>query len=302
MDRTLTRRGFLALTAAAGLTGLRGLAAERPWGVQLYTVRDLMRARSRETLAEIAQIGYREVEVLSAGLERVLPMLRGLGLTAPAGHFEAPLITGNWAVWKPLLGDPEPGYDWQAAVERADRHRLRYMVVAYLLPAERGDLDFYRRFADQMNEAGEVCRSAGILLCYHNHAFEFEPMEGTTPMEVLMDRFDPSLVGLELDVFWASVAGHDPAGFLKKHSGRVPLLHLKDRAPGVSQAYTESVPRTAFREVGSGTLDIIGILKAADDAGVRHFIVEQDHSPGNPLDSLRKSYTYLAGLAAGTRG
>jgi sugar phosphate isomerase/epimerase len=301
MDKALTRRGFIALTGIAGLAGLRGLAAARRWGVQLYTVRDLMRTRPRETLAEIARIGYQEVEVLSRSLEQIAPILRDLGLSAPAGHFEAPLVTGNWGIWKPLLGDPEPGYDWEAAVEQARRHRLHYMVIAYLLPGERGDLDFYRRFADQMNGAGETCRAAGIHLCYHNHAFEFEPMEGTTPMEVLMDRFDPELVGLELDVFWVSVAGHDPSGFLRKHSGRVPLIHLKDRAPGVSQVHTESVPRTAFREVGSGTLDIIGILKSADDAGVRHFIVEQDHCPGNPLDSLRRSYGYLAGLGEGRR-
>ena len=100
-----------------------------------------------------------------------------------------------------------------------------------------------------------------------------------------------------MDAFWVSVAGHDPVAMLQKLSGRVPLLHCKDKASGTEVMYKETVPRTAFKEVGSGSLDFRAILKAADAAGVEHYFVEQDHTPGDPIASLRKSYEYLQSIA-----
>ena len=77
--------------------------------------------------------------------------------------------------------------------------------------SERGGLDKFRVLADKLNRAGEKCRAVGLGFCYHNHAFEFEPMEGTTGFQVMMDRLDKNLCGFEMDCFWVSVAGHDPA-------------------------------------------------------------------------------------------
>nr|MBA3441788.1 sugar phosphate isomerase/epimerase [Pyrinomonadaceae bacterium] len=188
-------------------------------------------------------------------------------------------------------------YTLSQAIADAQKHGIEYMVVAYLFPQERGGPDFYRQFADQMNRAGEQCRQAGIKLCYHNHAFEFEAMEGTTPLDILMERFDKRFVDLELDVFWVAVAGSDPVQLIKKYSGRVPLLHLKDKAKGTERQTQESkVPRTAFAEVGNGELDFPAILRAASQAGAKHYFVEQDQTPGDPLSSLRQSYSYLKGL------
>ena len=99
----------------------------------------------------------------------------------------------------------------------------------------------------KLNQPGEICRSAGLGFCYHNHAFEFEPISGTTPFQVLMDNTDKKLVGLEMDVFWVSVGGHNPVELLHKLSGRVPLLHLKDKAEGTPVMYKESVPRSIQR-------------------------------------------------------
>jgi sugar phosphate isomerase/epimerase len=85
-------------------------------------------------------------------------------------------------------------------------------------------------------------------------------------------------------------------GLLKSLDGRVPLLHLKDRDPRVSGEMEETkVPHSAFVEAGSGALDIPGILGAAAASGVRHVFVEQDYTPGNPLDSLRQSFQYISG-------
>ena len=121
-------------------------------------------------------------------------------------------------------------------------------------------------------------------------------MEGTTGFQVLVDNTDKKLVGLELDVFWVSVAGHDPVEILQKLTGRVPLVHLKDKASGTAVMYKESVPRTAFQEVGHGVLDWPKVLRAAEAAEVEHYFVEQDQTPGDPLESLRQSFGYLSKL------
>jgi sugar phosphate isomerase/epimerase len=121
-------------------------------------------------------------------------------------------------------------------------------------------------------------------------------MEGTSGFQVMMDRLDPKLCGFELDCFWVSVAGNDPAALLTKLSGRVPLVHLKDKLAGTPVLYKESVDRGAFKEVGNGTLDWKAILKAAAAAKVEHYFVEQDQTPGDPVESLRQSFANLQKL------
>ena len=130
-------------------------------------------------------------------------------------------------------------------------------------------------------------------LAYHNHAYEFGGQPGKRPIDIFFERLDPSLVSMELDVFWLSIAGQDPVEALKKWKGRVALLHLKDKAKDAPHQFAENMPAGAFQEVGSGVINFPAILKAAPSAGVKHYIVEQDQTPGDPLDSLRKSFDYL---------
>lgn len=303
------RRKFLQLAALSTTelltihrTFAKGSQAVRNIGVQLYTLREVLPKKPAETLQALAAIGYKEVEVIRPDLSQIGPLSKRAGLKAVSLHIEAPLVTGKWDAWSNAVPSTPPpmlssGYDLSRAIDDARKHGIEYMVVAYLFPQERGGLDFYRQFADQMNRAGEQCRKAGLKLCYHNHAFEFEQMEGTTPLDVLMERFDKRFVDLELDVFWVSIAGSDPAQLIKKYSGRVPLLHLKDKAKGAAQQTQEAkVPRTAFTEVGNGELDFPAILRAASDAGTKHYFVEQDQTPGDPLRSLEQSFSYLKKL------
>ncbi len=163
-------------------------------------------------------------------------------------------------------------------------------------PQERGGADRFQALADTLNRAGAECRKAGLQLCYHNHAFDFQPMGNTTPIEILLNGTSKDTLALEMDMFWVSVAGHDPVEMLKKYAGRVPLMHIKDKARGVPQQYSESVPPTAFQEAGHGILNIPAILRAASDSGVKHYFVEQDRTPGDPIASLRASYEYLSKL------
>ena len=270
------------LLGGAGLASA-GAGFKKPIGVQLYTVREILPKDPAQTLKAIEKIGYTEVEVLGEGFPSIEALLKKDKLTAVSGHFGGDMIL-------------KPDWDaWKKAVDVAHRGGLKYMVMPYVPVSDRGGLDFFRSFADKLNQAGAITRHAGIKMAYHNHCFEFKPTEGKVPLDVLMERLDPKLVGLEMDVFWVSVGGHDPVERLKKYTGRVPLVHLKDKAKGTPVQYNENVPGQDFMAVGSGTLDFPAILKAAEAAGVQHYFVEQDHTPGNPLDSLRKSFEYLRG-------
>ncbi|HRR55803.1 MAG TPA: sugar phosphate isomerase/epimerase [Acidobacteriota bacterium] len=291
------RRTFLK-TSALGVASVRYTFAQgRAWGVQLYTVRGVLRRDPAGVLRAIADMGYREVELVRSGMSQVVPHLKTLPLNATSGHYEAELVMGDWRANQEQLKDPYYPKDWEAAVDQAASVGLRYMVVSSYRASREAGIDGYKKFAEQMNLASPVCLKAGIRLGYHNHAFEFGPVGGTRPIDVLVKELAPE-VGLELDVFWASVAGEDPTTLIRSWGPRVRILHLKDRAPGVSQTVNErEVPGDAFREVGRGMLDFKGILDTAKAVGVEHYFVEQDQCPGNPLDSLRESIRYLQQFA-----
>lgn len=255
---------------------------DRPLGVQLYTVRGTFPKDPEGVIKDIAKIGYKEAEVLQADLDRVMPLLKANGMNAPSGHFDGNIILGK-----------RNDMTWNAAIGEAKKHGIHFMVMPYIAPSERGNLDFYRSLADKMNKAGGACKAAGLQFCYHNHAFEFQGNPGERPWDVLIERWDPKLVQLEVDVFWVGVSGQTPSEFLRKYASRVPLVHLKDEAFGTPVQFNETVPKHAFREVGTGTLDFRLILRACEAIGVRHYIVEQDQTPGNPVDSLRVSYNNI---------
>jgi sugar phosphate isomerase/epimerase len=294
----ISRRSFFQRVAAvpAGFStpALRGETDyTRHLGVQLYTLRDVLPKDPDTTLREVARIGYREVEVLGDNLRQISPILKKYNLAAVSGHFDAGLITGRWR-------DPKPASlpdNWNAAADLAKASGLSYMVVPWIDQEDRTD-EAFRAIVDKLNPAGEVCRARGMKLCYHNHAFDFAPRNSGRLIDLLLRRTDPAFVALELDVFWASVAGFDPVQVLKQFKGRVPLIHLKDKAKDTPKKYDEEIPAASFKEVGAGILDIRGILHAATAAGVRHILVEQDKTPGDPIACIRRSYEYVRNLKA----
>lgn len=298
----VTRRELLQTAVLAGAGSLmagRAHAAPKALGVQLYTVREQITADPGPTLEAIAGIGYREVEVLRGTLDTVAPLARRVGLSPVSIHVETPIVTGKWEAWSFIRGAVPEGYGLTEALHDAKAHGAQYFVLPYLMPTEREHTAaFYTGLAETMNRAGRQAADAGLQFCYHNHGFEFEPLpDGRLPLDVLMSATDPALVKLELDVFWVGITGNDPVAMIGKYGSRIALMHLKDKSAGAPTATQEmQVPPTAFSEVGSGSLDFPSILKAGAAAGVAHYFVEQDHTPGNPIDSLRKSYEYLRGL------
>jgi sugar phosphate isomerase/epimerase len=273
-----TRRSFVAQSAAllaASKLALADKLRKNNLGVQLYTVRGIIGADPAKVLQQIREIGYAEIEATADTLKNAWSAIQNSGLKAVSVHL-------NTNPTDQELSD-------------AKSKGFEYAVVPYIPPAMRGGVDVMKKLAAKLQDAGKRAKAQGLQLCYHSHAFEYEPMDGTTPLQILMGETQPDLVKLELDIFWAAVAGHDPADLLKTYSGRVPLLHLKDKEKGVPAApqYNENVPKDAFKEIGNGSIDIPAVLKAANAAGVKHYFVEQDQTP-DPIASLRQSYAYLS--------
>jgi sugar phosphate isomerase/epimerase len=277
-------RSAAVLPAAKILLGRDALTAAN-LGVQLYTVRSIIGANPAGVLKAIQNIGYSEAEVTYGNLNQIWAALKETKLKPVSIHLDTDLFFEGGAKLDAAIGDvKEKGFE--------------FVVLPYIPPAQRGGIETFKKLAETLNKSGEKAKAAGLTLCYHNHAFEFEPMQGTTGLDLLMKETHKDLVSLEMDVFWVSVAGHDPVALLKKYANRVALLHLKDKQSGTPVQYNEKVPKTTFQEVGNGTLDFPAILEAAKKSAVKNYFVEQDQTPGDPIESLRASYKYLSGRFA----
>jgi len=279
----ISRRSFLQTTGtAATLAGVARGKTLPAVGVQLYTLRSVLPGNPVDTLRAIDAIGYREIEGTQGLFEKTMPALEGTKLRPVSIHIDSKIVT------------QDSGDGLSRALDSFKKAGFRFVVFPYLPPAERGGLDVIKRLAVTLNGAAERCRAAGMRFCYHNHAFEFEPMGGTTPLQTLMENTDPKLVALEMDLFWVSVAGQDPVEMLARYTGRVPLVHIKDKAQGTPNRFNEGVDKAAFKEVGAGVFDWPKILRAAEAAKVEHYFVEQDQTPGDPIASLRQSYAFVS--------
>ena len=286
-----TRRSFIKTTsiASAALLIKPNLNFNHSYiGLQLYTVRDAMQKDAAATLAKVAKIGYTSVEGATyTGSQKFYGMdpksfaalLKQNGLIMPSSHYRLGEDQEN--------GKDVPGtmlHDWSRAVDDAKAVGVKYMVCAWLSPAERGNIDHYKLLAEHLNKAGETCKKAGIQLCYHNHDFEFIKDNDQLPYEVLLKNTDKDLLKFEVDLYWITKAGHDPVELFSAHPDRFPLWHVKDM---------DKTEKHAFTEVGNGTIDFKRIFKDADKAGLKYFFVEQDMTPGDPFDSITKSITYI---------
>ena len=282
----VTRRHLLASTALAA-AGIAQAKTLKTFGAQLYTLRSIIDDKPLEVLQGLEALGYTEAEVIRGNMAKIWDALKQTKLKPVSLHVDTGYFMKDIDKLNPTLDD-------------AKAKGFSYVVCPYIAPADRGGVEVIKKLADTLNKAGQRAKAAGMMLCYHNHAFEFEAVPdgkggSQTLLDVLMANTDKSLVGLEFDIMWSQVGGVPPTDILNKYKGRVHLLHLKNVVKMPTQ-YNERVPKEAFKEVGAGVIDIPAVLKAASTAGVKHYFVEQDQTPGNPLDSLKISAEYLKKL------
>ena len=208
--------------------------------MQLYTVRDALKADFDGTLQKVAAIGYKEVEFagyMGRTPAEVKASLKQAGLTAPAEHVDLEVLEKNWG----------------ATVEAAHTVGHEYLIVAWIDAARRSSIEDYKRIAGIFNGLGRQANAAGLRFGYHNHAYEMAPLEGQVPYDVLLQHTDPDLVCFEMDLYWTTDGGKDPLAYFAKYPGRFPLVHVKDRTAGGQMV-----------DVGAGSDRLGGDLRAPE--------------------------------------
>lgn len=241
---------------------------QKPLGIQLYTLREEMAESVSGTLSRLAQIGYKEAEFagyFDHDAKQMRRLLDEYGLTAPSSHVSLQV----------LQSEPEQSIEFAVAMGH------RYLVVPSLPEEQRQSIDQYRRTAETFNLLGEQCKAAGLQFAYHNHAFEFDVIDGQVPYDVLLDETDPELVGMEMDIYWVRKGGQSPLRYLSEWSGRFPLCHIKDMSSDGSMV-----------DVGDGEIDFPALFKFRDKGELVHGFVEHDR-PENAVRSAERSFEFL---------
>lgn len=244
-------------------------------GLALFTVRRDAERDFDATLAEVAAIGYRELDmyIYASGREATdtRAAMDRAGLVCPSARVTtASLYRG-----------------WDRFLDAAATLGARYITLANVPPDERRGIRDWQELAEVFNRAGDAASRAGLTLCYHHHDFDFAPLEGKVPYDLVLAETDPRLLGLQMDVYWFTRGGRDPVAELRRLRDRVASLHLKDM---------DGTPARGITTVGRGSIDFARVLRAATDVGVRHFFTEEDNPPPPALAAARAAYEYLRQL------
>ncbi|BBH21752.1 sugar phosphate isomerase [Paenibacillus baekrokdamisoli] len=245
-------------------------------GLQLYTVRDDTAKDFTGTLRQVAEMGYEGVEFAGYGdatAEEMRDLLNELGLEAFGSHVSLQRLEENL--------DEEIAYLKTVGA--------RYVVCPYLTGEQlAGGEAFWLELFNKFNGIGQRLREEGLVLAYHNHAFEFErKINGEFVFDAMYNAVDSELLKVEIDLGWVQYAGQDPLAYIAKYAGRLPLLHLKDFRQGKPGEDIDTV------ELGQGDLALNDLIGAAEKAQVEWLIVEQDRCANPPLASVRTSIEWL---------
>jgi sugar phosphate isomerase/epimerase len=279
-----TRREFLTLTlagcASLAIAGKLGAAVRQPVGLQLYTLRDMAESDLPKTLQHIRAAGYDEIELYWSVYKHPAPELKRIisdhGLTAPSGHFDYDGI------------ETKLDYAKELGVEN---------VICPMLPKQQwNSAEGFRDAAKKFNQWGEQVKKLGMKFGFHNHNYEFRKFGDKTGLEILMSETDPKLVQLEMDCYWVTQAGSDPVALMDRYKDRVHMLHIKDRRAGFATSQQMGEAAEHFAELGTGSIQWQPIIAKAKSIGVKHFFVEQDTIVGDPIQSVKTSYTHARQL------
>jgi sugar phosphate isomerase/epimerase len=285
----MKRKEFLKMSSGLALAGL---ATNNAWtllqdeeikklnafGLQLWTLRDDLPKDTKGVLKQVASFGYKQIESFEGPKGMFWGMthkefksyMDGLGMKIVASHCDI-------------------DKDFEKKAAEAAEIGMKYLICPWKGPQK--DIDAFKKFADEFNQKGEVCKKNGIRFAYHNHDYSFEVLNGQMGQDVMMKNTDPSLVDFEMDMYWVVTAGQDIETWLKKYPNRFRLCHVKDRTKNTKEKDASCI-------LGQGSIDYPKILKAAKKSGVHYFIVEQEKYEGTtPLKAVETDAAYMKGLS-----
>lgn len=279
----LNRRKFVK-TLSAGVAAslvfpgkLMAFPSTEIIGIQLYTLHQQMKQDAIGTMEQVANIGYNAIETAGYanrkfyGLDPLefKAITEDMGVMAQSSHAGVDLTNIDETIEDTIQGG------------------MSYLVLPSLDKSKRESIAGYLRVADEFNLMGKKCRDAGLKFAYHNHAFEFEQLDGSIPYDILLENTDPELVSMQLDLYWIIYAGADPIAYFKRFPGRFELFHVKDMSRSASKESTE---------IGGGTIDFKTIFALKAQAGMKFYYLEQESFEMDPFASIAISYDYLKNL------
>ena len=288
--QTPTRRDFLRLTALAAAAGctlslprnaFAAPAGHLTYGVQLYMVRAQAPTDLAGVLKAIHQVGFTQIElypvVYTHSAAELKQIVADSGLGCVSAHFN---------------------YDgFESKIEYGRQLGLSYMVCPMIPQDQWTSTEGFSKAGADFNRWGKAVQDAGMTFAFHNHCYEFKPLEGgVSGWKTLMDNTDPKLVKLEFDVYWLVQGGQDPAAMLAKHADRATLIHLKDRTPGAPTGYVLDASAAHFTELGKGSIAWPSLLAQARKQGIKYAFLDQDGTSLPILESMAESYEYLKKL------
>lgn len=246
-------------------------------GVQLYTLRDHFRTREdvMHTLKAVRDIGYEAVQFfeMPIAVEEMRDILKGLGLRVCGVDVNVKRLQselGRVLEEMKLLECPYITYSYGGDWRRPYAHGLEGYIA-------------------DISAVGEQLKETDCRFVYHNHSFEFISYKGRNALEYFYEQTEQAGILAEIDTFWVQHGGGDPAAWIRKYKGRVPIIHLKDLAIEQSEGKVNQL----FAEVGNGNMNWEAILSAADESDVEWLVVEQDTCKQDPFLSVKESYNHI---------
>ncbi|MGO4773015.1 sugar phosphate isomerase/epimerase family protein [Flavobacterium sp. W22_SRS_FK3] len=285
----ICRRTFMVNTslATAGVLTMPSLAFsidKKEIGLQLYTLRKELPKDVKSTLEKVSATGYTTVETYGFSIKdqfwgispvELKEILNKNGLQTVSGHYNS----GTF------LADGNTN-ELVAAIEAAKILNQEYFTIPWIDEPLRKNIEDYKKIAARLNEAGKLCKKAGLKLAYHNHDFEFQKYDGISGYEVLLKETDKNLVDFELDLYWVVYSGNEPLQLFKQYPGRFKMWHVKDM---------DKISHTFNTEVGSGSIDFKSFFKEVKQSGMRHFFVEQENNFGtDAFESIKTSFNFIS--------
>jgi sugar phosphate isomerase/epimerase len=296
---SISRRVFLknsALTATAAALFSNQLFAGAPkgelTGVQLYSIRDEMKADPLGTLKALAAMGYKHVEHANYidrkfygwSAKDFKKILNDLGLKMPSGH--TVLAGRHWDAAKKDFTD-----QWKYTVEDAATMGQRFVISPALMPENRKTLDDIKAFMEIFNKSGELCSKSGMKFGYHNHDFEFSQVLGDRNLfDIILTETDPKLVIQQLDIGNMINGGAKALDIMQKYPGRFESMHVKDEiaaAAGSHEKFESTI-------LGKGIVPVKEVIDLGRKYGTKHFIIEQESYQGlKPLDCVKEDLAIM---------
>jgi sugar phosphate isomerase/epimerase len=286
------RREFLKQTAglasgialssfAANLLSAESFLEEKKkikkFGLQLWSVRDNMSKDARGTLKDVASYGYKQIESFE-GSKGIFWGMSNTDFKKYMDELGMTIISSHCDINK----------DFEKKAAEAAAIGMKYLMCPYKGPQK--SIDDFKKFADEFNQKGEICKKNGIRFAYHNHDYSFKPIGGQVPQEVMMQNTNPALVDFEMDIYWVVTAGEDPEAWLRKYPNRFRACHVKDRIKN-------STEHDASCILGEGSINFPKILKTAKANGVEYYIVEHERWDNTtPLKAAEADAVYMKKL------